>query len=159
MVTNNDSYSRNYLQSMPIWVFTLILYILLFTWMIAASFFVHRYIGASLGEQIGLDESVGAMIFIVGIVAPVLETLFTVYYPFRLLKRFCKGWIIVFISAALFAAIHFYSPEYIGVAFIVGLLQAAAYNTRKDDQYAIVGVAVAHSLANLTILFLKTIYA
>jgi small basic protein len=91
------------------------------------------------------------------VIAPLVETAIFQAVPIAFLRtntglRYPS---IIFISALLFAASHFYSWAYVAFAFCVGIVLAHAYAVRRrPDGRPFVLVAVAHGIHNAVASFI-----
>ena len=99
------------------------------------------------------------------IVAPIIETLFFQAIFFQGLLNFDfflrNKWLIVLISASVFASLHGYSLHYILFAFYGGLILGIAYlKTMEKSNYknAIIVVFFIHFLRNLIVFLLVDIF-
>lgn len=92
------------------------------------------------------------------IVAPFFETLLfqKVIIDF-ILEKFNQAFLVSCLSSAiLFGLSHYYSPQYILVTFISGILYATLYMvTLKKNGFAFFSVVIAHALFNLVGLSIK----
>jgi membrane protease YdiL (CAAX protease family) len=99
------------------------------------------------------------------IIAPVIETLFFQAFFFQGLLNFNffkkNKWLIVIISASVFASLHGYTFHYILFAFYGGLILGIAYlKTLNETNYktAILVVFSIHLLRNLIIFLLIDVF-
>jgi uncharacterized protein len=84
------------------------------------------------------------------LVAPLVETAVNQWGCITLLRKLGAGpWTAVFVSAALFAALHFYSWKYVFTTFPVGLVLGYVFiveQMKRGRAFAI--VAAIHALRN-----------
>jgi len=86
------------------------------------------------------------------IIGPVLETALLQALPINLLRgKFKLSWpVVLFASAGLFGASHWYSAAYIIFAFLVGLVLAYGYAVRQNARGGrpFLLITVVHGLRN-----------
>ncbi len=103
------------------------------------------------GSAIMRTSGIAGRLIYGSIIAPVVETALFQALPISLLRgKFKLSWPVVLIaSAALFGASHWYSPAYIILAFLIGLVLAYGYAVRReDDGRPFVLITVVHGLRN-----------
>ncbi len=143
-----DTWIRD--QGVPVFIFIMIFmsFIVVVPVSVVASFGTNS-IGYSRPVFSGNSLST---IFIVCMVAPLLETFMYQWLPLRLLGRMrnISTWQCVVLSAMIFGAAHWYSLYYIFYAFMTGLVFAYAFiicDATGSNSY--IHVSIIHSLRNL----------
>lgn len=108
------------------------------------------------------DFSIVLKILIIGIIAPLLETLLLQSIPIRLTLYFKPDGRLtaILISAIIFGLLHYYSIFYIIYGFLGGLLFATVYMICKDKRnhvYAYFIVVLLHSIWNTIGIFTENV--
>jgi hypothetical protein len=107
----------------------------------------------SPGDGSSVMQSSGLMgrLFFGSLVVPLIETLLFQFLPVRLLRRrlHAKWWVTILVSAALFAAWHYYSPGYVIFAFLIGVVLAYCFALRDvPGKHGFVLTFFVHALRN-----------
>ncbi|MBM7615047.1 CPBP family intramembrane glutamic endopeptidase [Alkaliphilus hydrothermalis] len=162
-VKNINNYLNSLSAPMFIFLMTIITYIVYIPFIPLIKLFLDKV--GPMGGPSAINSLPPAGIFIVVvIVAPLLETFLFQLMPIKILQWIpalkSRKYIVILVSAALFASTHSYSMLYIFYTFIIGILLAysfCVYENKKSSAFMV--VVLIHALRNAVSFLLSNVIA
>jgi hypothetical protein len=105
----------------------------------------------SVGPELLLSLGITGRIILGSIIVPAIETAVFQWLPVRVLRqRFRLAWFVVVpVSAALFAAAHWYGASYVLFAFLIGLVLIYCYAIGTENGgYPFLTTYAVHAVRN-----------